>query len=186
MNWNEYRETVINAPYAEGLEYAPTALWLHMENIPLGVISAGGAADGMIRIPERAVNKSGKSVPVAAVGRNAFRNRAVTDIIIAPSVKAVYEGAFAGCAGLERIFLPKGIKKIEQGTFENCTALTDIYYEGSPEEWKEIEIVHYKHEVELGELAPGSPVQEKTAERYIHIPGNEPLFSANIHFYCVL
>ena len=32
----------------------------------------------------------------------------------------------------------------------------------------------------------GSPVQQITAERLVHIPGNEPLFSANIHFRCSL
>ena len=187
MNWNKYREIIKNTPFTEGLNYAPVAVWLHPENIPVGIIPSGDIKEKIIRIPETAVNKYGKTVQVAAVGKDAFCGcAAVTDIIIPPCVSAIYQGAFAGCLSLERITVPKAVKKIGQCTFESCTALTDIYYEGSPDEWKEIEIVHYKHEVELGELTPGSPVQEKVAERYIHIPGNEPLYSANIHFFCVI
>lgn len=219
MNWNEYREIIINTPYTEELIYAPVAVWLHMDNMPVGVISSGDTKDKIIKIPETIVNKYGKTVPVTAIGRNAFRNGnitdaasplsvkrdgksiaiesgakafltqntgAITDIIIPFSVTAIYQGAFADCRGLERITIPKAVKKIGQGAFGNCAALTDICYEGSPDEWKEIEIAHRKHEAELGELTPGSPVQEKVAERYIHIPGNEPVFSANIHFFCVI
>ena len=219
MNWNEYRETVINTPYTEGLIYAPVAVWLHMENMPVGVVSCGSTEEKIIKIPETIVNRYGKTVPVSAIGRNAFRNGniidvavpllvkrngksvtteavvesdfsqntgSITDIIIPSSVTAIHQGAFADCRSLERITIPRAVKKIEQGTFENCIALTDIYYEGSPEEWKEVEIVHFRREVEFGSLKAGSAVQDKTAERYIHIPGNEPIFSANIHFCCVI
>lgn len=187
MNWNEYREIIINTPYTEELIYAPVAVWLHMDNMPMGVISTGDTNERIIRIPETVVNKYGKAVSVTAIGNKAFYgNETITDIIIPPSVTAIHKGAFADCRSLERITIPRNIKKIEKGTFENCTALTDIYYEGSPEEWKDVEIVHFKREVEFGEIKAGSPVLEKVSERYIHIPGNEPMFSANIHFYCVI
>lgn len=187
MNWKEYREIIINTPYTDGLEYAPVAAALRPHLIPVGVISPGRADAGIIRIPETTVNRFGNAVPVTAVGRNAFRGSGkVTDVIIPPCVSAVYRGAFADCRGLERITVPKAVKRIGQGTFENCTALADIYYEGSPEEWREIEIVNHRREVEFGGLKQGSPVCEKTAERHIHIPGNEPLFSASVHFLCVV
>lgn len=185
----------------------------------MGVISFGSIEAEIIRIPETVVNIYSNTVPVVAIGRNAFRNsdakynavhswgknngrkflveavgdlnsqqnsRTITDIIIPSCVSAIYQGAFADCRSLERVTIPKAVKKIEQGTFENCTALKDIYYEGSPKEWGDIEIVNHKREVEYGGLKSGSPVCEKAAERYIHIPGNEPVFSANIHFLCVI
>ena len=187
MNWKEYRDIIINTPYTEGLQYAPTARWLNMKNIPLGIVSSDGERDKVIRIPAEAVSPYGSTVPVTTIGRLAFSgNAAMTDIIIPPSVNRICAGAFAGCASLERITIPKAVTNIERGTFGGCTALTDIYYEGSAEEWKEVDIVRYKHEVELGDILPGTPVREKTAERYIHMPGNEAVFSANIHFLCVL
>ncbi len=187
MNWREYREIIKAAPYANGLRYAPTAVALRPHYIPEGVISHGDLEGGIIRIPETTVNRFGNTVPVAAIGRGAFRNSgAITDIILPTSVSVICQDAFSGCRSLERITIPRGIKKIEQGTFEQCTALADIYYEGSPEEWREIEIVNHRREVEYGEPDPGSPVCGKTAERYMHIPGNEPVFSANIHFLCVM
>lgn len=44
--------------------------------------------------------------------------------------------------------------------------------------------VQHQHEVELGGLISGTPVHRIESERWMHIPGNEPLFSANIHFNC--
>ena len=64
--------------------------------------------------------------------------------------------------------------------------LEDVYYEGTMEEWKSIDIVHDRHEIEFGDLIPGSPLQEIKAERLMHVPGNDALFMANIHFRCAL
>jgi len=187
MNWKEYRDTISNTPFTDGLKYAPIVLALRPHYIPDGVISLENTDAKIIRIPDTTVNRFGNTVPVVAVGRNAFRNcDAITDMIIPSSVSAVYQGAFADCRNLERITVPKAVKRIPQGTFENCTALTDIYYEGSKDEWEAIEIVSHKREVEYGELQSGSPVCEKTAERLIHVSGNEPVFSANIHFLCII
>jgi len=185
MNWKEYRGIIRNTPCTDGLEYAPIVAALNSRRIPVGVISLGRVNTEIIRIPETTVNRFGDTVPVAAVGRNAFRSsNTITDIIIPSSVCAVYQGAFACCRSLERITIPKAVKRIERESFASCVSLTDIFYEGSKEEWEAIEIVNHLREVEYGELLSGSPVCEITAERYIHIPGNEPVFSANIHFLC--
>lgn len=187
MNWKEYRKIIESTPYTDGLKYAPVIAALRPHYIPEGVISLESTDAQIIRIPETTVNRFGNTVPVTAIGRNAFRSSdEITDIVIPPCVSAVYQGAFAGCRSLERITIPKAVKRIPQGTFDNCTALTDIYYEGSKEEWEAIEIVSHKREVEYGELQSGSPVCEKTAERLIHVSGNEPVFSANIHFLCII
>ena len=75
---------------------------------------------------------------------------------------------------------------MKEGTFAGCKQLEDVYFEGTMEEWNRIHIIHHKHEVEFGQLIPGTPVQEVKAERMIFIPGNEAIFSANIHFLCRL
>ena len=71
--------------------------------------------------------------------------------------------------------------------FGDLTGAPELsFLEGTMEEWNRINIIHHKHEVEFGQLIPGTPVQEVKAERMIFIPGNEAIFSANIHFLCRL
>ena len=45
---------------------------------------------------------------------------------------------FEGCADLKAVFIPSSVNMIGNTTFRNCTSLTDIYYEGSQEDWAAI------------------------------------------------
>ena len=45
---------------------------------------------------------------------------------------------FEGCADLKAVFIPASVKSIGNTTFWDCTSLTDIYYEGSQEDWAAI------------------------------------------------
>ena len=192
MNYPEYAERIKNIPYPAKLEYHIAVRWLHPERLPLGIVSLGDAILPIVKIPHEAVNNAYDLgyyyiVPVIALGKNLFRGREdITDIVLPSSIQWLPEKAFAGCSNLRRITIPKNIRIIRKGTFEGCENLTDIYYEGSREEWEQIKIVHQKSECELGPLIPGTPVQQIISDRIIHIPGNEPLFSANVHFHCNL
>ena len=46
--------------------------------------------------------------------------------------------AFHNCKYIERITFGKGVTRVGSGSFTGCTALTDIYYEGTKEEWKNL------------------------------------------------
>lgn len=187
MNYHEYREMIKSVPYSENIEYKLAIMWLHPEHLPVGVLSVGDDAEGIIKIPHAAVNRYGKKVPVIAIGKNAFScHDKISDIVLPSGIQRIDAGAFAGCSGLKRITLPKSVKQIREGTFADCDALEDIYFEGTPEEWQKIDIVHHKREIEFGGLLPGTPVQEVKAERLVHIPGNDALFTANLHFHCTL
>lgn len=187
MNFGEYEKMIRSIPATESLEYHQAIMWLHPEILPVGVASIGEKISGVVKVPEFATNKYGKRVPVIAIRREAFAGQdKITDVVLPPGIRRFPKGAFAGCTALQRIIIPKSIKRIEEGTFAGCTSLEDVYYEGSMEEWKEVEIIHQKHEIEFGELLPGTPVQKVTAERLVYVPGNEPLFMSNIHFGCSL
>ena len=187
MDYKEFAERIRHIPVSDKLEYEPAVFWLHRERLPLGLVSLGGEKSLVIRIPESAENRYGRNVPVIAIARAAFSgNEEVTDIVLPPSIDRLPAGAFAGCSSLRRITIPRAVKRIPEGTFAGCRSLEDIYYEGTREEWKKIDIVHQRHEIEFGKVLPGQPVQEILAERWINIPGNEPIFSANIHFRCPL
>ncbi len=187
MDFAEYAKMIKDVPFTEGLEYKLAVYWLHPEILPLGVVSLGENVPAVVRIPERVTNKYGRKVPVITVGGNAFAGQGrVTDIVLPPTVDRLPAGAFAGCEGLKRITIPKKIRTIWEGTFSGCDQLEDVYYEGSIEEWKNVNITHHRHEIEFGELIPGTPIQEIKSERLIHLPGNDALLTANIHFRCVL
>lgn len=187
MNFKEYKQIIKGVPYTEELKFSYAVMWLHPEILPLKVVSVGENPEGIIRIPEETVNSYKRKVPVVAIDRGVFVNRdKVTDIILHSGIKNIPQGAFAGCSALKRITIPKKVKSIREGTFAGCDSLEDVYYEGTMKEWKKVDIVRYRHEIELGGLIPGTASQEVEDESLTHIPGNDALLTANIHFNCDL
>ncbi len=185
MNYNEYRKIIDNTPDTEGIKYGLAVVMLHPDRLPLRIVSVNCVTDKIIKVPCRTVNHYGKIVPIIKVGHNAFKgNTTITDIILGSDICSIEAGAFAGCTSLERITIPKGVTSIREGTFAGCTALTDVYYEGRYEDWKELEPPTEKHMKELGELIPGTPVQKVTYEKHVPKPGIEALSLATIHFNC--
>ena len=187
MNYKEYYETIKDVEVSDKLVFNLAILWLHPEKLPVGLVSVGDGDLKIVKVPERVKNKYGRFVPLVAVARDAFAgNTTVTDIILPRSVTSLPEGAFAGCRNLRNIVIPKSIKKFRKKTFDGCVNLKNVFYEGTPEEWDEIEIVHRKHEIEFGDCIPGTPVHTILAERRVFIPGNEALLTADLHFHCDL
>ena len=176
-----------DVPCLDTVECRTLAGWPFPAKRPLELISIGSTELRIIKIPNEAVNKFGNTAFVEAIDENAFAGKGnITDILLPKWINRISPGAFRGCSGLKRITIPKAITRISAGTFEGCNALEDIFYEGTPEEWKGLRIEHQRHEIEFGDLIPGTPVNAVTAERLIHIPGNDALFTANIHFRCEL
>ena len=187
LNFIEYRCVIENTPYADSLKYRPAVFWVHSEHLPLGVVSVGENVSGIVKIPDSIVNKAGCRVPVIAINKNAFAGHdRITDIVLPSGIERIPAGAFSGCSELRRITIPRKIKTIQEGAFAGCDNLEDVYYEGSREEWKNVNIVHQRHEIEFGEFISGTPVQRIKAERLVHIPGNDALLKANIHLHCSL
>lgn len=61
-------------------------------------------------------------------------------VIIPSSITILRENLFKDSSGLGKITIPKSVKKIETDAFYNCTNLSQVIYEGTEEEWKQIEI----------------------------------------------
>lgn len=185
MNFREYREMIKDLPYTDTLKYAQAYMWLHPDRLPLGLVSVRQDAPAIIKIPDMTTNGYGRKVPVVSVSKDAFAGHdELTDIILPSTLQSIPAGAFAGCSKLKRIVIPRKINIIREGTFSGCEKLEDVYFEGSMEEWKKINIIHDRHDIEFGELIPGTPVLEIKEERLIHIPGNDALLKADIHFNC--
>lgn len=93
---------------------------------------------------------------VIGIAENAFSTCSkLVEIILPNSVTQIGEYAFSGCNHLTKITIPNSITNIGQGIFSVCNNLTDVYYTGTEEEWRTINIDRL---------------------------GNDPLFNATIHY----
>ena len=188
MDYREYCESVRDvAPLRDKELYFDAIMWPHRARLPLRLISIGDKDLSVGKVPERIKNKYGNIVPVVGISGSAFAgNEKITDILLPSCIENLPAGAFAGCRNLKNITIPKNIPVILEKTFEECVGLENVFYEGTIEEWRKLKIVHEKHEIEFGNCIPGTPVHQVLSERLVHIPGNDALFSATIHFRCEL
>ena len=67
--------------------------------------------------------------------------------VIPNNVTRIRGNAFYGCDNLKSVTIPKNIKNIYTNAFKDCESLTDVYYEGSEEDWKKIKINPHNDEL---------------------------------------
>ena len=78
---------------------------------------------------------------VETIGDYAFSGCSRLESITIPTkVKEINTGTFDRCYSLMKIGLSSNILKIGYNAFNECGSLTEIYYEGTMEQWKIIEI----------------------------------------------
>ena len=77
--------------------------------------------------------------PVKAIGKSAFAGSKVTNVIISDGISIISHDAFSGSAIIS-ITIPESISSIGPSAFSNCSNLTDVYYLGTPSQWKRIPI----------------------------------------------
>ena len=100
------------------------------------------------------------------VGRSAFENSTVSQLVMRDGVETVEDCAFAscdklqylrlsktlteigenafyGCMKLKALRLPASLKKLGKGAFGGCEMLTEIRYEGTRRQWRKVEKGEY-------------------------------------------
>ncbi|MCM1277065.1 MAG: leucine-rich repeat domain-containing protein, partial [Lachnospiraceae bacterium] len=79
---------------------------------------------------------------VISIGMGAFANcTSLENITIPDTVKEIKVGAFWDCSSLKSITIPKSVTTLEipsGGLFSGCTSLTDVYFEGTKEQFETI------------------------------------------------
>ncbi len=128
---------------SEGLAYT-----ISDDGTYYSVTGIGTCTDTDVVIPAKYEGK-----PVEEIGQAFVNCDNLTSVTIPDSVTYIEAYAFAYSNALISVTIPCGIATIKQYTFYDCTALTDVYFNGTQEEWGAITI-----EVK-----------------------NEPLLNANLH-----
>lgn len=87
----------------------------------------------------------------------------LSSIVIPKGISKLQLGTFENCTNLKSITLPNTLKVIGESVFQKCSSLTDIYYQGTEEQWEQVQIDH-----SWSDRGP--------------IYGNSPIMHATIHF----
>ena len=92
---------------------------------------------------------------VTTIGNYAFDScSSLTSVTILNRVTSIGEWAFNGCSSLASVTIPNSVTSIGELAFLGCSKLTDVYFDGTEEQWKNISVAD----------------------------GNEPLLNATIYY----
>ena len=78
---------------------------------------------------------------IKIIGKTAFGyNKNMVELILDEGVEEIGERCFVGCDKIKKIILPISLKSIGDKAFNEWTSLTDVYYNGSRENWANVVI----------------------------------------------
>lgn len=84
---------------------------------------------------------------VTSIGYDAFANCSkLTEVVLSKNLNRIETNAFYNCIGITEIVIPKSVTYIGTSAFDNYyvydyDAMSDVYYEGTEEEWNSITIM---------------------------------------------
>ena len=101
----------------------------HMSYIPVKFLyESKQSVDGFV-IPDG----------IDSIRQYAFYETDLTEIVIPEGVTSIYSRAFGSCKDLLFVTLPHSIDFIDRAVFIGCHALAEIRYNGTIEEWNQID-----------------------------------------------
>ena len=85
---------------------------------------------------------------VTVIRSRAFFNcKGLTEIVVPDKVVEIQKAAFEKCTSLKTVYLPASLTTVvksysssNQDTFTGCENLTDVYYAGTAEQWKTLDL----------------------------------------------
>lgn len=94
-------------------------------------------SESKITVPAKLGN-----VKVTVIGESAFSGVTATSVVLPEGVKRIDDYGFFGCKNLKSITLPKTMERIWYRAFSMCKSLTDVYYNGTKEQWAKVTVLN--------------------------------------------
>lgn len=98
---------------------------------------------------------------------------ALSEVTFPASLKTIESSAFSGCRNLSKVKLPASLTTIQSSVFHRCSALKTVSYDGSLEQWSQINVAKGF----LGDSHPSLVTDDYTAQ---FIPVKDDLFAEPI------
>lgn len=124
---------------------------------------------------------------IEVIGKNAFSNSTITELILPASVKKIEEGAFYGCSNLEKVTLNEGLETIGKNAFSE-TGIKEIIV---PKSVKTLEAGAFANSMFLttvtlqeGLETIGEYVFTRTAIKSIVLPNTVKKIAKEAFVYC--
>ena len=100
---------------------------LYLSVVP-GFFLAGSEKADQIRIPEHVVR----------VGRKAFFESNISDLVLPEGVVSIESAAFARCGALKSVVLPSTLATVGISVFRECPNLASIKYAGTKQKFRDL------------------------------------------------
>lgn len=70
-----------------------------------------------------------------------FCQSGLKQLTLPPNISAIPQTAFYRCSALESVIIPATVKSIGMGAFMDCASLKTLYFEGTEQQWNQIEFL---------------------------------------------
>ncbi len=87
----------------------------------------------------------------ALIEDNAFSGSGVVTVTLTGECE-LYASVFMGCKSLTSVYLPASITYIDICTFQNCVSLEHIYFDGTIEDWNNMDRMDYEEDMDEMEM----------------------------------
>lgn len=182
---DNYLELIEMMDYPKDYKVSLATIWVHPHNLPKKLIELGKFDNGFYKMPVWYTNytyingeklENPVTVPVTNFRDNLFKdNVEITDLILSNNQGSLPNEAFMGMTNLKRIWLPKSIKYIPRDCFKDCESLGGIYFEGSEEDFRQINIYYKLYKV-IHKLGSKDDIED------YYDYGNLPFMNAKVYY----
>ena len=114
---------------SDGLKFDP----YYFDNTVL-TVSKGDFNDTTLVVPYKANGQAVKYIQAESF----WGTTGLFSIVLSSNIVQILRGAFNSCTDLKSITLPASVTQIDAYAFYNCPNLTDIFYDGTPEQWEQL------------------------------------------------
>ena len=175
VNLNEGLEYIGDCAFSGCASLKELNMPTSVKNIGFGIVMFGGSSGfGSGGDTANQVGKITLSPEITEIPDYSFSYCGIKNIIIGDKVTQINYSAFYGCEQLESVVIPKSVTKVTSYAFYRCLKLDTVYYTGTEEEWKAINIGRNGNEILFADKYYYSETQPTAEGNFWHYVNGEP------------